>query len=142
MGTGSFPRVKSGRGVTLTPHSLLVPWSRKCRTIPLLPLWAVAPVQSLSACPRVHFTLYLCPCLKSFQMYRSEFYMHFSLLLRTVQDQSLLNFETRMRSLTFGSSCMKVCKAEKFFSFLLYNLWRKYSSKYQVTLLASCIGFW
>ena len=24
-GTGSFPRVKSGRGVTLTPHSLLVP---------------------------------------------------------------------------------------------------------------------
>jgi len=25
MGTGSLPRVKSGRGVTLTPHSLLVP---------------------------------------------------------------------------------------------------------------------
>jgi len=25
MGTGSFPRVKSGRGVTLTPHPLLVP---------------------------------------------------------------------------------------------------------------------
>jgi hypothetical protein len=25
MGTGSFPGVKSGRGVTLTPHSLLVP---------------------------------------------------------------------------------------------------------------------
>ena len=27
MGTGSFPRVKSGRGVTLTPHLLLLPWS-------------------------------------------------------------------------------------------------------------------
>ena len=27
MGTGSFPEVKSGRGVTLTPHPLLVPWS-------------------------------------------------------------------------------------------------------------------
>jgi len=27
MGTGSFPGVKSGRGVTLTPHPLLVPWS-------------------------------------------------------------------------------------------------------------------
>ena len=27
MGTGSFPMVKSGRGVTLTPHPLLVPWS-------------------------------------------------------------------------------------------------------------------
>ena len=26
-GTGSFPGVKSGRGVTLTPHPLLVPWS-------------------------------------------------------------------------------------------------------------------
>ena len=27
MDTGSFPRVKSGRGVTLTPSPLLVPWS-------------------------------------------------------------------------------------------------------------------
>ena len=27
MGTGSFWGVKSGRGVTLTPHPLLVPWS-------------------------------------------------------------------------------------------------------------------
>ena len=56
MGTGSFPGVKSGRGVTLTPHLLLVPWSRKGRAIPLLPLQAVRPVQSLSACTRVNFT--------------------------------------------------------------------------------------
>ena len=56
MGTGSFPWVKSGRGVTLTPHPFLVPWSWKGRAIPLLPLWAVRPVQSLSACTRVHFT--------------------------------------------------------------------------------------
>jgi len=56
MGTGSFPRVKGGRGVTLTPHPLLVPWSWKSRAIPLLPLWAVQPVQSPSACTRVHFT--------------------------------------------------------------------------------------
>ena len=27
MGTRSFPGVKSGRGVTLTPHPLLLPWS-------------------------------------------------------------------------------------------------------------------
>jgi hypothetical protein len=27
MGTGSFPRVESGRGVTLTPQPLLEPWS-------------------------------------------------------------------------------------------------------------------
>ena len=58
MGTGSFPGVKSGRGVTLTPHSLLVPWSWKGRAIPLLPLSAVRPVQSLSDCTRVHFTFY------------------------------------------------------------------------------------
>jgi len=54
MGTGSFPGVKSGRGVTLTTHPLLLPWSRKSRATPLLPLWAVRPVQSLSACTRMH----------------------------------------------------------------------------------------
>jgi len=59
MGTGSFPGVKSGRGVTLTTHHLLVPWSWKSRAIPLLPLWTVRPVQSLSACTRVHF-IYKC----------------------------------------------------------------------------------
>ena len=48
ISTGSFSGVKSGRGVTLTPHPLLVPLSRKGRAIPLLPLWAVRPVQSLS----------------------------------------------------------------------------------------------
>jgi hypothetical protein len=59
IGTGSFPGVKSGRGGTLTPHPFLVPWSRKGRAIPLLPLWAVQPVQSPSACIRVTFTFYL-----------------------------------------------------------------------------------
>jgi len=54
-----FPRVKSGRGVTLTPHPLLVPWSWKARAISLHPLWAVRSVQSLSACRRVHFILLL-----------------------------------------------------------------------------------
>ena len=58
MGTGSCPGVKSGRGVTLTSHPLLVPSSRKNRAIPLLPLWAVRPVQSLSACTMVHFSLF------------------------------------------------------------------------------------
>jgi len=62
MGTGSFPGVKSGRGVTLTTHHL-VPWSRKSKAIPLLPLWVIRPVQSLSACTRVHFTLPL-PMIK------------------------------------------------------------------------------
>ena len=51
----SFPEAKSGRGVTLTPHPLLVPWSWKSRAITLLPLWAIRPVESLSACTRVTF---------------------------------------------------------------------------------------
>ena len=52
------PGVKSGRGVTLTAHPLLVPWSRKSRAIPLFPLWAVRLVQSLSACTRVNFVFF------------------------------------------------------------------------------------
>jgi hypothetical protein len=57
--SNEFTAVKTlycGRGVTLTPHSLLVPRSWKGRAIPLLPIWAVRPVRSLSACTRVHFT--------------------------------------------------------------------------------------
>jgi len=46
----------------LTFHPLLVPWSRKGRAIPLHSLWAVQPVQSLSACTRVHFTFYDYEC--------------------------------------------------------------------------------
>jgi hypothetical protein len=56
MGTVSFPGVQRGRGVTLTTHPLLVPWSWKGRAIPVLPLWAVRPVQSLSACTGVYCT--------------------------------------------------------------------------------------
>jgi len=52
-GTGSFQGVKSGRGLTLTPHILLVPWSRKSRAISLLPLWALWLSQSLSGSTRV-----------------------------------------------------------------------------------------
>ena len=51
-----FPGIKERPGVTLAPHPLLVPWSRKSRAITLLPLWFVLPVQSLSACTRAHFT--------------------------------------------------------------------------------------
>jgi hypothetical protein len=56
MGTWSFPGIKNGRGVTLTPHPLLVLWSWMSRAIPLLSLCAVRPVQSLSACAKLHFT--------------------------------------------------------------------------------------
>jgi len=52
-----FPGGKEQPGRDADPSSLPVLWSRKSRTIPLLPLWAIRPVQSLSACTRVHFTL-------------------------------------------------------------------------------------
>ena len=45
----------SGRDADLSPLTLLVPWSRKIRAIPLLPLWAfVACYRAFSACTRVH----------------------------------------------------------------------------------------
>jgi hypothetical protein len=48
-----FPGGKERPGRDIDPSPLLVPWSRKGRAIPLLPLWAVRPVQSLSACTSV-----------------------------------------------------------------------------------------
>jgi hypothetical protein len=59
ISTGSFQGVNSGRGVALTHHPVLGSWSRKGRAILLLTLWAVRPVQSVSACTRVHFTFSL-----------------------------------------------------------------------------------
>jgi hypothetical protein len=56
IGTGSFPGVESGGRMTLTPHHFLEPWLWKSRAIHLLPLWAVQPVESLSACTGVYFT--------------------------------------------------------------------------------------
>jgi hypothetical protein len=64
-----FPRVKNGRGMTLTPHPLLMPWSRKGRAIPLLPHWAVWPVQSLSACA---VELYLYSPIGLYGLYRAS----------------------------------------------------------------------
>jgi len=51
-----FPEGKEPPGRDADPSPLLVRWSRKSRAIPLLPLWAVRPVQSLSVCTRVRFT--------------------------------------------------------------------------------------
>ena len=56
MGTGSFPGVNlPGRDTDPSSTSRAVV---KKGAIPLLPLWAVQPVQSLSACTRVHFTFF------------------------------------------------------------------------------------
>jgi len=53
MGKGSFPGVKCARGVLLTTHQLLVPWSWKSRAIPLPTLWGTPGMY------RVHFTFTL-----------------------------------------------------------------------------------
>ena len=75
MGTGSFPGVKSGRCVLLTTHPLLVPWSRKSGAIPLLPLWAVHTVQSLSACT---VQLYLYSPYGPYCLYRASVPVQYS----------------------------------------------------------------
>ena len=75
MGTGSLFGVKSGRGVTLAHHPLLVPCSRKSRTVPLLPLCAVRPVQSLSACT---VQLYLYSPYGSYGLYRASVPVQYS----------------------------------------------------------------
>jgi len=54
-----FPGGKERPGRDADPHLLLVPWSRKSSAVTLLLLWAVRPVQSLSACTMVHFTFTL-----------------------------------------------------------------------------------
>ena len=51
-----FAGGKERPGRDADPSSLLVPWSRKGRAIPLLPLRAVRPVQSLNTHKMVHFT--------------------------------------------------------------------------------------
>ena len=75
MVTGSCLGVKSGRGKTLNPHPLLVLWSRKSRAIPLLPLWAVQPVHSLSACT---VQLYLYSPYGPYGLYRASVPVQYS----------------------------------------------------------------
>jgi len=57
-----------GRGVT--PHPFYCRGQRKGKAIPLLPLWAVRPVPSLSACTRVHFNFVYTSCCKCLQRTR------------------------------------------------------------------------
>ena len=106
IGTGSFPGVKSGRGVTLAPHPLLVPWSRKSRAIPLLPLWAVRSVQSLSACTRAHFTFTFTYMFRPSHVISVGFYG---------LGVSVLAFGTQVRGFKPGRS-RRIFKGEKILS--------------------------
>jgi hypothetical protein len=89
-----LPGVQSGRDVTLTPHPLLVPCPRKSRAISLLPLWAVRPVQSLSACTRVHFaftfTTYFHPLyIPLFRKTSTNISVRFLVFLTLIEGQKL-----------------------------------------------------
>ena len=53
-----FPGGKERPGRAADPSPLLMPWPRKSRATPLLSLWAIRPVQRLSACTRVHFSFF------------------------------------------------------------------------------------
>ena len=66
-----FPGGKERPGRDADPSPLLVPWSRKSGAIPLLPLWSVRHVQSLSAYTRVHFTFLLPPHKTKYDIYTS-----------------------------------------------------------------------
>jgi len=67
-----FPEGKERPGRDVDPSLLLVPWSRKSRAIPLLPLLAVRPVQSLSVCTRLHFTFFLLCLKRNIQLIESD----------------------------------------------------------------------
>ena len=82
-------RGKERLGRAADPSSLLVLWSRKSRAIPVLPLWAVRPVQSLSACTRVHFTP---PPLTSFRLF------HYTLLIAIYYAHIVCNFKLSPRN--------------------------------------------
>jgi hypothetical protein len=64
-----FPGDKERPGRDTEPSTLLVPWSRKGRAIPLLPLWAARPVQNLSTCT---VELYLYYTYGPYGLYRTS----------------------------------------------------------------------
>jgi len=57
MGTGPFLGERAAGAWRWPVTPFYCRWSWKSIDIPLLPLWAVRPVQSLSVCTRVTFTL-------------------------------------------------------------------------------------
>jgi len=63
------------RSVRPTSHPLLVPWSRKSRAIPQLPLWAVRLVQNLSACT---VQVYLYSTYGPYGLYRASVPVEYS----------------------------------------------------------------
>ena len=63
-----LPLSRKSRSIPLLPLWAVRPVQSLSRAIPLLPLWAVRPVQSLSACTRVHFTFFTLCVYKLFTL--------------------------------------------------------------------------
>ena len=108
MGTGSFPGVKGGRGLTLTPHPLLVRWSRKSRAIPLLP-------HGPYGLPRVHFTLTFISGFRAISFptvcrglpaFLSPLFLLICLLLSMIQPGILLFFRPKDKQEKIGFSAL------------------------------------
>jgi hypothetical protein len=74
MGTRSSPGVKSSRGVTPTPHPLLVPWSWKGRAIPLLPLMGRTACTEPQCLYKGDLYLYIFTSTLAVQLIREVFY--------------------------------------------------------------------
>ena len=88
-----FPGSKERPGRDAVPSPLLVPWSRKSRAIILLPLWAVRPVQSLSACTRVHFTFTFTSNLLR------------KIMLKNCENENFLNYSYHYRYILYRIWC-------------------------------------
>ena len=63
-----FPGDKERPGRDADPSPLSSAVGHERVELYLLPLWAVRPVQSLSACTRVHFTFTFCKCSLLFSL--------------------------------------------------------------------------
>ena len=84
MGSGSFPGVKRP-GRDAKHSSLLVPWLRKGSAIPLLPVWVVRSVQSLSACT---VQLYLYSPYGPYGLYRASVPVQYSYTSTPAMDRT------------------------------------------------------
>jgi hypothetical protein len=99
MDTGSFSGIKYGRGVLLTTHPLLVPWSRKSRAIPLSP---TGPVTGL-----LYLYLYLCSkhihYLISYSFFRKILFPTFS------KDVCIILILRILKLLFEQGTCLQYC---------------------------------
>ena len=71
-----FPGGRGGRGVGLTPHPHLVPWSRKSRAIPLLlygPYGLYRASVPVQGCTLPYLLHPICTCVSCYGKYVSEY---------------------------------------------------------------------